>query len=48
MLYLFNYIIGDANKHLQPRYKDDTQTRFVLAIEMLQLLASIFVNPNLV
>jgi hypothetical protein len=48
MLYLFNYTIGDANKHLQPRYKDDAQTRFVLATEMIQLLAFVFVNPNLV
>jgi hypothetical protein len=48
MLYLFNRTTGDAQKHLQPRYNFDAQTRFVLATEMLQLLASVFVNPNLV
>jgi hypothetical protein len=48
MFYLFNRTAGDAQKHLQPRYDDDSQTRFVSATEMLELLASIFVNPNLV
>ena len=46
MFYLFNHTTGDAQKHLQPRYDDDAQTRFVSATEMLQLLATIFVNPN--
>ena len=48
MLYLFNRTTGDAQKHLQPRYDFDAQTRFVSAMEMVQLLASVFVNPNLV
>jgi hypothetical protein len=48
MLYLFNQTAKNAQKHLQPRYNDDAQTRFVSAMEMLKLLASIFVNPNLV
>ena len=46
MFYLFNRTTGDAQKHLQPRYDDDAQTRFVSAKEMLELLATIFVNPN--
>ena len=46
MLYLFNRTSGDAQKHLQPRYDEDSQTRFVSAREMLDYLASIYVNPN--
>jgi hypothetical protein len=48
MLYLFNRTSGDAQKHLQPRYDEDSQTRFVTAREMLDYLASIYVNPNAV
>jgi hypothetical protein len=48
MLYLFNRTSGDAQKHLQPRYDEDSQTRFVSAKEMLDYLASIYVNPNAV
>jgi hypothetical protein len=48
MLYLFNRTTGDAQKHLEPRYDDDSQTRFVSAKEMLDQLASIYVNPNAV
>jgi hypothetical protein len=48
MLYLFNRTSGDAQKHLQPRYDEDSQTRFVSAREMLDYLASIYVNPNAV
>lgn len=48
MLYLFNRTSGDAQKHLQPRYDEDSQTRFVSAREMLTHLASIYVNPNAV
>lgn len=48
MLYLFNRTSGDAQKHLQPRYDEDSQTRFVSAREMLAYLASIYVNPNAV
>ena len=31
MLYLFNRTEGDAQKHLHPRYKDDSPIRFVSA-----------------
>ena len=46
MFYLFNHMTGDAQKYLQPGYDDDAQARFVLAKEMLELLAIIFVNLN--
>src|SRR5438045_9036368 len=46
MFYLFNRTTGDAQKHLQPRYDDNSQTRFVSATEMVQHLATIYVNPN--
>jgi hypothetical protein len=48
MFYLFNRTTGDAQKHLQPRYDEDSQTRFTSAKEMLTYLASIYVNPNAV
>ena len=46
MFYLFNRTTGDAQKHLHSRYDDDSQTRFVSAKEMVQHLATIYVNPN--
>src|SRR5438045_6677500 len=46
MFYLFNRTTGDAQKHLQPQYDDNSQTRFVSATEMVQHLATIYVNPN--
>ncbi len=46
MLYLFNRTSGDAQRHLQPRYDEDSQIRFVSAREMLDYLAGIYVNPN--
>jgi hypothetical protein len=46
MFYVFNRTTGDAQKHLQPRIDEDSQTRFVSAKEMIDYLASIFVNPN--
>lgn len=48
MFYLFNRTSGDAQKHLEPRYDEDSQTRFVSSREMLDYLASIYVNPNIV
>ena len=48
MFYLFNRTSSDAQKHLQPRYNEDSQTRFTSAKDMLEYLASIYVNPNLV
>jgi hypothetical protein len=46
MLYLFNRTTGDAQKHLRPRYDDDSLVRFTSAQEMIQYLAAIYVNPN--
>ncbi len=46
MIYLFNRTSGDAQKHLQPRFDDNSQTCFVLAKEMLAYLARIYVNLN--
>src|SRR3982074_2714806 len=46
MFYLFNCTPGDAQKHLHPQYDDDSQTRFVSAKEMVQHLATIYINPN--
>ncbi|KAN0110128.1 hypothetical protein V8E51_006515, partial [Hyaloscypha variabilis] len=33
-------------KHLEPRFDDDSQTRFASVKEMLDYLVSIYVNPN--
>lgn len=46
MLYLFNRTTGDAQRHLQPRYDEDSQTRFTSAKEMIEYLTSIYTNPN--
>src|SRR5438552_6672441 len=46
MLYLFNRTTGDAQKHLRPRYDDESLVRFTSAQEMIQHLAAIYVNPN--
>jgi hypothetical protein len=48
MLYLFNRTSSNAQKHLQPRYNEDSLTRFSTAKEMIEYLASIYVNRNLV
>ena len=48
MLYLFNRTSGDVQKHLEPRYDEDSQTRFISVKEILNYLASIYVNPNAV
>ena len=46
MFYLFGRMTEDAQRHLQPRCNDDSQTHFVLVKEMIQHCASIYVNPN--
>ena len=46
MFYVFNRTEGDAQKHLEPRYDDDSPIRFATAQEMIQHLATIYVNPN--
>jgi hypothetical protein len=46
MLYLFGRTTGDAQRHLQAKFEDDSPTRFISVGEMLQHLAAIYVNPN--
>jgi hypothetical protein len=46
MLYLFNRTTRDAQKHLRPRYDDESLVRFTSAQEMIQHLAAIYVNLN--
>lgn len=46
MEYLFSRTLGDAQKHLLPRFDEDSPIRFVSFREMLRHLASIYVNPN--
>ena len=46
MEYVFSRTLGDAQKHLLPRFDEDSPMRFVSVREMLQHLASIYVNPN--
>jgi hypothetical protein len=46
MEYVFSRTLGDAQKHLLPRFNEDSPMRFVSFREMLQHLASIYVNPN--
>jgi Zinc knuckle len=46
MLYLFGRTTGDAQKHLQAKFEDDSPVRFTSVNEMLQHLAAIYVNPN--
>ena len=44
--YLFSRTLGNAQKHLLPRFDEDSPTRFTSVKEMLSHLASIYVNPN--
>jgi hypothetical protein len=46
MLYVFNRTAGDAQKHLQPRYENESPVRFTSAQEMIQHLATRYINPN--
>jgi hypothetical protein len=46
MFYVFSRTTGNAQKHLLSRYDDDSPMRFALATEMIQHLASIYVNPH--
>ena len=46
MEYLFSRTLGDAQKHLLPRFDEDSTMRFTSVKEMLQHLAAIYVNPN--
>ena len=46
MEYLFSRTLGNAQRHLLPRFDEDSPIRFVSFREMLQYPASIYVNPN--
>ena len=46
MLYIFNCTQGDAQTHLLPRFQDDSPSRFVSTMEMINHLAAIYINPN--
>lgn len=46
MEYVFSRTLGDAQKHLLPRFDEDSPIRFTSTKEMFQHLAAIYVNPN--
>src|SRR5258706_6502070 len=46
MLYIFNCTQGDAQKHLLSRFRDDSTMRFESTKEMIDHLATVYVNPN--
>ena len=46
MLYLFGRTTGDAQRHLQAKFEDESPVRFTSVNEMIQHLAAIYVNPN--
>ena len=46
MFYVFNRTKGDAQKHLEPCYDDDSLMRFATVQEMIQHLATIYINSN--
>jgi Zinc knuckle len=46
MLYVFGRTSGDAQKHLQARYRPGSINRFQDACDMIEHLASIYTNPN--
>ena len=46
MEYLFSRTSGDAQKHLLPRFDEDSPVRFTSIKDMVKHLASIYINPN--
>jgi hypothetical protein len=46
MLYVFNCTQGDAQKHLLSRFRDGSTMRFESTKEMIDHLATVYVNPN--
>lgn len=46
MEYIFSRTLGAAQKHLLSKFEEDSPVRFTTVREMLQHLASIYVNPN--
>jgi hypothetical protein len=46
MFYVFGRTTRDVQKHLLSRFDEDSPTRFTTVAEMIQHLASIYVNPN--
>ena len=45
MAFLFRLTTNDTQKHLEPRYQTGRANQFETAQEMLDYLASIYVNP---
>jgi hypothetical protein len=46
MAYVFGRTSGDAQKHLRPRYKEESIDPFLLDKEMIDHLASIYEDPH--
>ena len=46
MDYVFGRTTGKAQKHLLPRFDEDSPDRFITAEEMIQYLALRYINPN--
>ena len=46
MDYVFGRTTGKAQKHLLPRFDEDSPARFTTADEMIQYLAARYINPN--
>jgi hypothetical protein len=46
MDYVFGRTTGKAQKHLLPRFDEDSPARFTTAEEMIQYLAARYINPN--
>jgi hypothetical protein len=44
--FVFGCTKGDAQKHLLPRIEEEAPNRFTVAEELIQLLATVYVNPN--
>jgi hypothetical protein len=45
MYYVFNYIDGDAQEHLYPRYDPEAEEPFTTAEEMIKYLGKIYIDP---
>ena len=45
MAYIFNRTKGDTKKHLEPRYKPESEDPFLTGQEMIDYLASIYKDP---
>ena len=48
IIYVFSRTTSDAQKHLRPRFRDDSHLRFYTAEEIFQYLSDIYINPEYV